>query len=285
MAIDTAAIYGPYVQRFSGSGRMARQHMNMALLAHNVNARREKLGVAGPMRRVAVHTILAYRRVFPEKRAALFGMARITKIIGRSRHKHFSRLTSVRIVAGSAADFHVVVLCTKQMCGALVKDLSLFNVARQAQFFLRSFDKQVFIRFGMVIAVATHTTQISTFMLAAIPEHSSLIARMAAQAGGIRVSRADLCRVENVFWVRRLQMSGQIAMARFTVCGPVSSQKSDALSVNVLSKRLDDFLMALLALLPCDRRAGSLLLGTHRFRASNARHTGQAQKNREGEDP
>ncbi|HYR77972.1 MAG TPA: hypothetical protein VEM96_19300 [Pyrinomonadaceae bacterium] len=33
MAIGTAAIYGPNVQRFSGGGRVARQHMNMALLA------------------------------------------------------------------------------------------------------------------------------------------------------------------------------------------------------------------------------------------------------------
>jgi len=45
MAIDTTAIYGPYVQRFSGGGRMARQHMNMALLAQQMSAISQKLGI------------------------------------------------------------------------------------------------------------------------------------------------------------------------------------------------------------------------------------------------
>ncbi|MEK6281783.1 MAG: hypothetical protein AABN95_15625 [Acidobacteriota bacterium] len=45
MAIYAAAIYGPYVQRFSGSRRMARQHMDMALLAQQMSAISQKLGI------------------------------------------------------------------------------------------------------------------------------------------------------------------------------------------------------------------------------------------------
>jgi hypothetical protein len=40
VAIQTTAIDGKYVQRFSGGGRMAWQHMNVALLAHHMNASR-----------------------------------------------------------------------------------------------------------------------------------------------------------------------------------------------------------------------------------------------------
>jgi len=50
VAIGTAAIDGKYVQRHSGSGRMARQHMNVALLAQQMNARRQKLRIARTMR-------------------------------------------------------------------------------------------------------------------------------------------------------------------------------------------------------------------------------------------
>lgn len=45
MTIYAAAVYGPYVQRFSGGGRMARQHMDMALLTHQMSATNEKLGI------------------------------------------------------------------------------------------------------------------------------------------------------------------------------------------------------------------------------------------------
>jgi hypothetical protein len=65
MAIGTAAIYVPYVQRFSRDGLMARQHVNMALLAYQVNPGRQQLGVARSMGRMTVETVFANRRMLP----------------------------------------------------------------------------------------------------------------------------------------------------------------------------------------------------------------------------
>ncbi|HEY2930950.1 MAG TPA: hypothetical protein VGK99_04325 [Acidobacteriota bacterium] len=129
VAIGTAAIYGPYVQRFSGGGLMARQHMNMALLAYQVNSVCEQLGIARSMGRVTVETVFANRRMFPEKGAAFFGMAGITKIIDRARHKHPSRLTPVGVVAGCTPNLHIPVLSAKQVGGALVERFSFVGMA------------------------------------------------------------------------------------------------------------------------------------------------------------
>jgi len=81
MAIDTATINGPNVQRFAGGGRMARQHMNMALLAQQTNASSQKLVIVRTMRRVTVHAILADRRMVPKKRTPFFGVAGVTQTI------------------------------------------------------------------------------------------------------------------------------------------------------------------------------------------------------------
>src|SRR5215510_73349 len=63
VAIGTTAIEGPYVQSLSGGRRMARQHVNVALLAQQMNARSQELGIARTMRRVTVQAIFAHRWV------------------------------------------------------------------------------------------------------------------------------------------------------------------------------------------------------------------------------
>jgi hypothetical protein len=148
MAIGTAAIDGPYVQRFSGRGRMSRQHMNMALLAQQMNASSQKLGIVGTMRRVTVQAILADGRMVPEKRTPFFGMAGVTHIIDGMIHEHLAALAAMRIVAGSATDLHVAKLCAEQVGGALEESFPLFSVAAETGFFygkggqhlLREFD-------------------------------------------------------------------------------------------------------------------------------------------------
>ena len=75
------------------------------------------------MRRVTVHAILTDRRVFPEKRASLFGMARVTHIIDRVLHEHLVSATAMRIVTGSTADLHVASFGAKQVSGALEQSL------------------------------------------------------------------------------------------------------------------------------------------------------------------
>ena len=115
MAIHTAAIQRPYIQRFSGGRRMARKHMNMALLARHVRARRHKLGIVRTVRGVTAHAILANRRVFPEKRAPLFGMTAVASIIDRLRHEHLLPFAAMGVVTRCAADLRVALLSAKQM--------------------------------------------------------------------------------------------------------------------------------------------------------------------------
>jgi len=148
MAIGTAAIDGEYIQWFSGSGRMARQHMNMALLAQQMNASSQKLGIVRTMRRVTVHAILADRRMVPQKRTSFLRMAGVTHIIDGVIHEHLAALPTMRIVAGRAPDLHVAKFGPEQMGGALEESFPLFHVAAETRFFygkggqhlLREFD-------------------------------------------------------------------------------------------------------------------------------------------------
>ena len=127
---------------------MTGQHMNMALLAEQMDASHQKLGIARTMRRVTVHTILADRRMVPEKRTPFFGMAGVTHIIDGKIHEHLAALPAMRIVAGRAADLHVVKLGPEKMGGALEQSFPLFRVAAETGFFyvkggqhlLRKFD-------------------------------------------------------------------------------------------------------------------------------------------------
>jgi hypothetical protein len=86
------------------------------------------------VRRVAVHAILADWRMVPEKRPPFFGMAGIAEIIDCMLFEHLPRLPTMRIVAGRAADLHVVLLGAKQVSGALEQSLSDLLVAADAGF-------------------------------------------------------------------------------------------------------------------------------------------------------
>jgi len=114
---------------------MARQHVNVALLAQQINARRQQFGIARTMGRVTIQTIFADRRMVPEKRPPFFGMAGVTHIIDRKIDEHLAALPAMRIVAGSAADLHIAKLGAKQMGGALEKIFSPLNVATETSFF------------------------------------------------------------------------------------------------------------------------------------------------------
>ena len=114
---------------------MARQHVNVALLAQQMNTRRQQLGIARTMRRVTVQAILADRRMVPEKRTPFFGMAGVTHIIDGIIHEHLAPLPAMRIVAGSAANLHVAKLGAEQMGGALEKIFSPLSVATETSFF------------------------------------------------------------------------------------------------------------------------------------------------------
>jgi hypothetical protein len=144
VTIGTAPIDRKYIQRFPGGGRMARQHMNMALLAHQMNARCQQLGIARTMRRVTVQAIFADGRMVPEKRPPFFGMAGVTHIIDGKIHEHLAPLPAMRIVAGSAADLHVAKLGAKQVGRALEKIFSPLSVTTETSFLDRRGDQKAF---------------------------------------------------------------------------------------------------------------------------------------------
>jgi hypothetical protein len=135
VAIQTTAIDGKYVQRFSGGGRMAWQHMNVALLAHHMSPSGQKLGIVRTMGRMTIKAILADRWMVPEKRAAFFGVAGVTDIINGLLYKHLCPRAAVWIVARGATNLHVVKFGAKQVGRALKKRLAPVNVAAEASVF------------------------------------------------------------------------------------------------------------------------------------------------------
>ena len=202
VAIGTAAIYGPYVQRFSGGRRMTGQHMNMALLTQQMNASRQKLGIARAMRRMTVQAILAHWRMVPEKRTPLFGMAGVTHGIYRVAYKHLASLAAMGIVAGSAPYLHVAKLGAKQVCGALEKVRPPIAVTGETGILDRGADQHVLwqsgtynlrylcIRpvretgrhrleqFGMMNAMTRQATHIASVVLPAAPLKMRTIPRV-----------------------------------------------------------------------------------------------------------
>src|SRR5439155_7255716 len=128
---------------------MARQHMNVALLAQQMNARRQKLGIARTMRRVTIQAIFADGRMFPEKRPPFFGMAGVTHIIDGKIHEHLAPLPAMGIMAGSAADLHVAKLGAKQVRGALEESFSLLSVATETSFFDREAGQHLLRQLGL----------------------------------------------------------------------------------------------------------------------------------------
>ena len=89
--------------------------MNVALLAQQMRASRQQLGIARTMRRVTIQAIFADRRMVPENRSPFFGVAGVTQTIDRLIHEHLPPLAAMSIVTGSAADLHVALLGAEQM--------------------------------------------------------------------------------------------------------------------------------------------------------------------------
>ena len=134
VAIGTTAVDGKDIQSLPGRGRMTRKHMNVALLAQQMNARRQELGIVRTVRRVTVQAILTHGRMVPKKRSAFFGVAGVTHVVDGVFPQHLARFTAVRIVAGGTTDLHVAHFGAKQMGRPLEQRLSLFDVATEASF-------------------------------------------------------------------------------------------------------------------------------------------------------
>ena len=74
----------------------------VTLLAQERARGNEQHFLVGTMRLVAVETVLANRRMLPDERAALFGVAGIADVIHRVRIEHRSGRRAMRVVAAFA---------------------------------------------------------------------------------------------------------------------------------------------------------------------------------------
>ena len=113
---------------------MPGQHVNMALLAQQMDASSQKLGMIRTVRRVTIQAVLASRRMLPKKRTTFFGMAGVADVISRGLDKHLAATPAMRTVAGSAAYFCVPKLGAKHVGGALRECFSLICVTSKTGF-------------------------------------------------------------------------------------------------------------------------------------------------------
>jgi len=249
VAIDTTAIERPYIQRFPGGGRMTGQHMNMALLAHQMNAIRQKLGIARTMRRVTVQAILADRRMVPEKRTPFFGMAGVTRIIDGMTHEHLFPLPAMRIVAGRAADLHVAKLGAKQVGGALKKVRPPVVVAGEASLLVGSARQHFGLRLGVVGAMTGQAAHVTAIVLAATPAKMGAIPGVALQTRFVDLRFRQIRRIDDVLGFPGLIVLCAVAVATLARRGARILQEFGAFAVIVQGEGLHNFFVALHALL------------------------------------
>ena len=76
--------------------------VGVALLAEERHRGRLQLEVVRAVRRVAVEAVLAHRRVLPEERAALLGVALVAELVDRAGDQVGLGQRAVRVVAGQA---------------------------------------------------------------------------------------------------------------------------------------------------------------------------------------
>ena len=248
VAIDAAAIERPDVQRFAGGGRMAGQHMNVALLAQQMIARCQQLGIARTMWRVATQAILADRRVVPEKGPPFFGMAGVTQTIGGMIVEHLPPLSAMSIVAGSATDFHVVSFGAKQVGGALIKVCPPVAVAGKASFFLGAARQHFGLWLAVVGAVTRQAAHVIAIMRAAAPAQMGAITSVALQTRFVDLRHLHVGRIGDVFGFERLDVFGAVAVAAFARRRARTPQELAALAVRIERIRVYGFFVALYAL-------------------------------------
>ncbi len=226
---------------------------------------------------VTVHTILANRRMVPKKGTALFSVARVAHIIDGMVGQHPAPLTTVRIVAGGAADLHVVQLSAKQVGGTLEKRLSLFDVTSETSLFnvcasehvhrqstvknLRDLGRTSFIevqrhsfdQFRVVDAVTRQAAHVPSIMLPTNPftmraltpvtHKAGLICFCSGDAGWINRARCEFCLCTS------LGVLIAVAVAGFTLRAARVAEESGALAMSVKLEGLHNQPMTLFAVL------------------------------------
>src|SRR5262245_29941420 len=108
VTVDTAPIEHPAVGEELGAGRRIRVRLRrvtrlvVALLAQTRRLHDLQARVQRPMRIVAGATVLAHRRVLPEHRGPLLGVAAVAVLVDRLLLQERRPDAAVRVVAGGA---------------------------------------------------------------------------------------------------------------------------------------------------------------------------------------
>jgi hypothetical protein len=147
------------------------------------------------------------------------------------------------------------------MCGALVKNLSLFRVAGEAELFFSLFHQQFFRSLRVMGAVAGQAAYFAAVMLAAMPEHSPLLPGVTAQTSFVYCCRGQFWRIDYVLRFPRFQVLGGVSVTGLAISSPCPREKSGSSTVNVLSEVLYCFFVTLGALFPGGLIVGRFALG------------------------
>ena len=130
MAIHAAAIERVDIE--AGDGLVTRQHEEVTRLTQHVCLGTKQLGVIRSMGNVASRAILTDRRMLPQERSALVGMAGVADLVRRAGDHHRPSLPAVRVVTGATGHFHGALFCAEDVSRALVWRVLQVLVTREA---------------------------------------------------------------------------------------------------------------------------------------------------------
>lgn len=126
----------------------------MTLLAQLMTAPDEQADVVRAVRVVTGEAILLHRWMFKQQRAALFRMAFVASVIGRTSDEHLATLSAVRVMARGTTHFHHPIFRAEQMSRALEQRLPNLLMTAQTRVLHRKVNQHIFRRLEMVDAMA-----------------------------------------------------------------------------------------------------------------------------------
>src|SRR5215831_12521551 len=175
---------------------------------------------------MAIHAVLAYRRMLPEERTPLVLVAVVALIVDGVGADQFLGLGSVRIVAGGALQLKRAAFVPKQVPRALERRFAYVCVTSKTGLGLRLVSQQFALLGWSVDGMAAQAADSGRLMRAGPPEHHMFISRMTTQAGSRNDLRSLLALIGDELWLARDHVPGWItAMASPTIELPATKSE------------------------------------------------------------
>ena len=218
VAIQAGTVQYPGRIRKAGDGLVLA--LDVAVLAKLRQAHAEQVYVVGTVRGMAGQAVLLNRRVLPEKRSALLGVALEAGVIDGIRAEHSFCLGAVRVMTITALHQGAAQFVPEQVRRALDLSLALVGVAGEAGLILRALRQKFFRCPRMVDAMAGQAAHLRSIVRVALPECPSRLVVMAGQASCRRFHGFGFPWIEDLGWIGRLNVGGDVAVAGSTTLVP-----------------------------------------------------------------